>query len=162
MLIGALEGGLTGLASTSIGLLSPSAGSAILAGTLSGAGIDFLTQCATYLIICETDESFSLDWSRVSETALTTGLSAGIPVLGNPQNNIIDAIGTLLLNAEGSFVLSSAVIAYHQLFQPSNQTIIQSICQPNKTCILNKENQSKKDAMKECRRRKHTIRFGTT
>ena len=104
----AIEGALTGLIGSACGLMSITPVAAIALAALGGAVVDFATQVTSQFISTGTFAFSKIDGERIFKTAVQTGLGTAIPQLGNAKEVTADAIGTALICAEGSALISCA------------------------------------------------------
>ncbi|MBP3645771.1 MAG: RHS repeat-associated core domain-containing protein, partial [Clostridia bacterium] len=122
---GAIEGMLTGAAAAAIGYFAPAVmigglkiSSTIVAaggGFLAGGLIDVGVQVGAHYIEQGTVNDFELDVDRMFETATTTAIGAAVPTLEGTKESTVTAIGSTIVAAEASVLVSTGVIIRHQL-----------------------------------------------
>lgn len=112
---GAIGGALTGVIGAACGLLSiPSLGAIALA-TLGGAVVDLGMQLSTQYYENDGMELSKINKGSIIKTGVMTGLGTAIPAFGNGAKNVIDAVGTALIWAEGAALITSAEIVLTNL-----------------------------------------------
>ena len=122
---GAIEGMLTGAAAAAIGYFAPAVmigglkiSSTIVTaggGFLAGGLIDVGVQVGAHYIEQGTVNDFELDVDRMFETATTTAISAAVPTFEGIKESTVTAIGSTIVAAEASVLVSTGVIIRHQL-----------------------------------------------
>ena len=122
---GAIEGMFTGAAAAAIGYFAPAvmigglkisstfvaAGGGFMAGGLIDAGV----QVGAHYIEQGTLNDFELDVDRMFETATTTAIGAAVPTFDGTKESTVTAIGSAIVAAEASILVSTGVIIQHQL-----------------------------------------------
>ena len=121
LLEGALEGAALGAvaatATVLVPILLPTAGAATIAGVTfaaagaAGFGIDILTQYISHESGNNASEPFQVDWGRSAKTALTTGIAGVVPTYGNPTGSLINAVVSLVMGFDASFINAAVEIA---------------------------------------------------
>lgn len=106
VLEGAIEGSITGAVGSICGIFGVNP---ILAG-LIGCGIDVGVQTSSHYLKNNNMNTFEIDWMRAGKTGFTTGLGVAIPMYGVGPDDAIDALGTAVIWAEGSTLITSADI----------------------------------------------------
>ncbi len=122
---GAIEGALTGGAAAAIGFFAapiaiagltiPSVVVAGIGGAIAGGVIDVGVQTASHAIKTGSLDNFKLDENRVVETAVTTGLSAIVPTFDGTPTGVDMAIGSAIVGAEASVLISTGVIVANKI-----------------------------------------------
>ena len=130
ILEGAIEGAITGLCSSALGVAIPNVAATFAIGIAGGAAIDFATQSATQYIETGTVDVRKIDYGRVVSTGLQTGIGASIPALksstGSPLPSLkggkADVFGTALIWSEGSAAITIGGIVITQVTKPKVPT----------------------------------------
>ena len=123
LLEGALEGAALGAtaatATVLMPLLMPTASTLAVASATfaaAGFGIDVLTQYISHEIGSNADDPFNVEWGRSIKTGFTTGIAGVVPTYGNPTDSIINAVGSLIIGFDASFVNAAIEIAIVNIF----------------------------------------------
>ena len=77
--------------------------------------VDGATQWISHEIGGNSNEEFQLDKGRVYKTGLTTGIAGVIPTYGDPAKAVVNAIGSLVMGFDASFVNAAIEIAVTKL-----------------------------------------------
>jgi hypothetical protein len=105
---GAIEGVITGVIGSSCGAL---VANPFLAVTLSYAGAfvaDVATQAVGQYIETKEVNKSKIDLNRSKKTATTTCLGTAIPAFGKYRVDLVDAVATAIIWAEGSTLITCA------------------------------------------------------
>jgi hypothetical protein len=80
----------------------------------AGGFIDFCVQAGAHYIEEGSLNDWELDEERLLETAMTTAVGAWVPTFNGTQEFPVTAIGSALVAAEASILVSTGVIIRHQ------------------------------------------------
>lgn len=93
------------------------AGATFLAAGAAGALVDTAAQWISHKLSKEADKGFKLDGGRVLKTAALTGVAGVIPTYGKPGKSIVNALGSLAIGFDASFINASIEVILTNLLK---------------------------------------------
>ena len=93
------------------------AGATFLAAGAAGAVVDTATQWISHKVSKEADKEFKLDGGRVLKTAALTGVAGVVPTYGKPGKSIVNALGSLAIGFDASFINASIEVILTNLLK---------------------------------------------
>ena len=93
------------------------AGATFLAAGAAGALVDTAAQWISHKLSKEADKGFKLDGGRVLKTAALTGVAGVVPTYGKPGKSIVDALGSLAIGFDASFINASIEVILTNLLK---------------------------------------------
>ena len=90
-------------------------GATFFASGFLGMAVDGATQWISHEMGGNSNEEFELAKGRVYKTGLTTGIAGVIPTYGDPAKAVVNAIGSLVMGFDASFVNAAIEIAVTKL-----------------------------------------------
>lgn len=126
IIIGAIEGGITGGVAATIAYFAAPVGCAKLVafgvGMLCGALVDASVQIAEHSVHNSTLNNFDLNERQLLETSLGTGLSVVVPSFDGMANKdlpnserLVDAIGSSVIGMEGSGIIAVITVILRKI-----------------------------------------------
>ena len=102
---------LTGALGSACGLMA-SATAGIVLACVGGAVIDFGMQATNQYMEKKSVDFSEIDYGKVLNTGLQTGLGTAVPQFGNAMYNGVEAFGTALMWGEASTFITIADVIY--------------------------------------------------
>ena len=104
-------------------ILLPTASTVVTTGvtfglaSIGGVFVDYTTQLISHNISEDADTPFVVDEERLLKTGISTGVAGIIPTAGKPSASIANAVGSLAMGFDATFINSVIDIILGKLFK---------------------------------------------
>ena len=122
---GALEGAALGAVAATATIVTPillpaasttaKVGATLVAAAAGGIAVDFTAQIVAHELSENSEDEFVLDKGRLIKTGLTTGIAGVVPTYGTPGESVINAIGSLAMGFDASFINAAIEVIFTNL-----------------------------------------------
>ena len=134
VLEGMLEGAALGAVAATATIFVPQLIAAVVPATMAASTVTALSVAATFTASCaggmivdyatqrvshefseSGHEEFNLNEGRLIKTGFATGITGVIPTYGNPAESVVNAVGSLIMGFDASFINAAIEIAITKL-----------------------------------------------